>query len=443
MLRKLLTHLKAKDLSDLAKGSAWAFLLRSLGILVSYSLLFVIAWPYDASVLGMFTLMLTIVQVFSIIGRWGLDIGVLRLISAYVPQGEGGKAVRAHRMSVRFSLFLSTGTGLVLFFSAGTIAEDWLGSPGMTPYLKCGAVAQVLLSWLFINSESLRALRWTRSYVLLRSVAPHLFTVLFLLVGFFTVSTGDHMPAWAYMMSIVVLALMGHLTWKRAWNREAPEKGEGGGLSLKELLNMAFPMLLSSSLFMIINWTDTLMLGFLKNEEDVGIYNVAYRIANVTNLVLFAVNSIVVPKISASYAEGDMDGLKKLVKRSTFMIFWITLPLVLLIVIFPSFLLGLFGAEFTGGVMALLLILIGKFVSALSGCVGQVLQMTGYQRNFQNIVLTACGLNILLNYALIPLFGIEGAAVASMISVVFWNLGAMFTIKAKLGFFTIELFRMR
>ena len=65
--------------------------------------------------------------------------------------------------------------------------------------------------------------------------------------------------------------------------------------------------------------------------------------------------------------------------------------------------------------------------------------MTGKQLVAQNIVLIGTILNIILNALLIPIYGINGAAIASMISVSFINLSSVFYIKKEFGFVTIYL----
>ena len=67
------------------------------------------------------------------------------------------------------------------------------------------------------------------------------------------------------------------------------------------------------------------------------------------------------------------------------------------------------------------------------------MQMTGNQHLFQNIHLVAAILNVLLNYILIPISGIQGAAIASFFSVVFWNTIMVIIVKRKFGFITIYI----
>ena len=125
--------------------------------------------------------------------------------------------------------------------------------------------------------------------------------------------------------------------------------------------------------------------------------------------------------------------------ESTKTIFWVSAPILLLLILFPSTILSMFGDEFKLAAMCLIILSIGKMFSAISGSVGTFLQMVGRQKIFQNILLVAALINIVLNSLLIPKYGIEGAAVASTASGVFWNLLMIIYIKKHFGFYTIYI----
>ena len=121
------------------------------------------------------------------------------------------------------------------------------------------------------------------------------------------------------------------------------------------------------------------------------------------------------------------------------MIFWSSLPLVIVFFIFPEFLLGLFGEEFKVGVTAFIFLSCGRLISSFSGSVGNILQMTGNQNIYAIILLIGAILNVVLNLILIPLHGINGAAIASMSSLIVWNLSMVLVVKQKFGFFTFYI----
>ena len=77
----------------------------------------------------------------------------------------------------------------------------------------------------------------------------------------------------------------------------------------------------------------------------------------------------------------------------------------------------------------------------MSGSVGFILQMTGKERVYQYILLVALFFNILLNIFLIPRYGIEGAAIASAFSLLFWNISSMLYIYFKYNIVTFFTFK--
>jgi len=196
----------------------------------------------------------------------------------------------------------------------------------------------------------------------------------------------------------------------------------------KEIIRTSFPMMLSSSVLLLMAWSDTIMIGIFKAEVDVGIYNVALKLAMTTGIVLGAVNSIVAPKISETFNNDRMDEFRKLIKQSTRIIFFSTLPILIILFLFPEFLLSFFGTEFTIAKTTLLILLVGQVANAMSGSVGYILQMTGKEKVFQNILLLSLVCNVILNLLLIPSYGIEGAAIASAFSLLIWNLSSVYYI---------------
>ena len=83
--------------------------------------------------------------------------------------------------------------------------------------------------------------------------------------------------------------------------------------------------------------------------------------------------------------------------------------------------------------------LVGRLISSFSGSVGNILQMTGNQNILARILFLGAIINVLLNLILIPNYGINGAAIASTISTVFWNITMVFAVKKKLGFYSFYL----
>jgi len=107
-----------------------------------------------------------------------------------------------------------------------------------------------------------------------------------------------------------------------------------------------------------------------------------------------------------------------------------------LILLFRETILGIFGIEFLNGETALVIIGCGVLISSISGNVDQILNMTNSHKILRNITFFCFMVNVILNYFLIPVYGINGAAIASLITNVLINAICLYYIKKNLGFFT-------
>lgn len=148
---------------------------------------------------------------------------------------------------------------------------------------------------------------------------------------------------------------------------------------------------------------------------------------------LKSVNAIMAPLISELHATGRMEDLQRLVSRAARMIFVFTLVACATLFVVGEWALGLFGAEFRAGNPVLRLLLVSQAVNALAGSVGHLLTMTGSQRLAAWIAGSGAAVNVLLNLLLIPVWGIVGAALATTISTVGWNVAAVVGVRRRLG----------
>jgi len=140
---------------------------------------------------------------------------------------------------------------------------------------------------------------------------------------------------------------------------------------------------------------------------------------------------------SSFKTKGDLVGLKKIVRNIGYLNLLISIPIFIIIQIFPGFILEFFGEEFTGGIAPLIILSIGSILNALCGPVMYLLSMTGFEKTARNIIVIASAFNIALNLFLIPRYGILGAAYATSICTVLWNVMAVIKIKKEYGFISI------
>ena len=87
--------------------------------------------------------------------------------------------------------------------------------------------------------------------------------------------------------------------------------------------------------------------------------------------------------------------------------------------------------------LVLLILAISQFISTISGSVVSMMNMTDHQKSLRNVVILAVGFKIILNIVLIPVFGILGAAVGTLVITMFWRFSLVFLVKRKFGVITL------
>ena len=179
--------------------------------------------------------------------------------------------------------------------------------------------------------------------------------------------------------------------------------------------------MLVSSFLVVIQRSDLILVGAMVGTEEAGIYNAATRTAALVSFILSAVNAIVAPTIAKLYAEEKHEALKKLARKVAQFVFWPTLLISIVLAAGSGFILSLFGSEFVEGRPILIILILGQLTNASVGSVGYFMNMTGHQDQSAKVFGVSAIINILLNIIGIYFFGAIGAAIATAVSMVIWN----------------------
>ena len=389
-------------------------------------------------VFGKYLLGLLVLRIFLIFGKLGTDTALLRFVSGFNALNLLGNARKVYRKAIFYILPIGIVLSATMYYSASFFSIQ-LGVP--QHFVEWLAFLILPYSWFFVNTQALRGLKDMFSFAFFFNTSVTLFAGIAL--AFLFVFNKDlflsnpSWPVYAFSIGIVTSFIFSLMRWAK--------KSKGTGfdvtqeISNKSFINVAIPLMLAQSISFIMGWTDQLMLGKMMTTADVGVYGAAFKFSTLSVIFLAAVNSIAAPKISELKSQNDIAGIEKVVKHSTKLIFWVTLPIVAVLCLLPELVLSVSGSAFVVGSGTLIILSLGKFFNSISGSVGVILQMTGLQKYFQNILLIAALINAVLNYLLIPAYGIEGAAIASLTSTFFWNSAMVILVKKKFGFYSIYI----
>jgi O-antigen/teichoic acid export membrane protein len=191
----------------------------------------------------------------------------------------------------------------------------------------------------------------------------------------------------------------------------------------KDLLLFSLPLLISSILVFVLNWTDTLMLGYYKSADVVGLYNAASPLAKLIPIVLSSAGFIYMPVASSLYAKGKIKEMGRTYQMLTKWIFLLTLPIFSIMFLFPeATIYFLFGAQYLPASQTLRILSLGFIFHTFLGLNGLSLVVIKESTSLLFASTVSATANVVLNILLIPFYGIEGAAIASAASYFMGNI---------------------
>ena len=199
----------------------------------------------------------------------------------------------------------------------------------------------------------------------------------------------------------------------------------------RQILAVSLPMAISGVMHTIIFNTDAVMLGLMSTNEQTGLYVSAFKIVGLTMIPAGLLIAPFFPSLSAGWQDQTM----RFDRSRTFAIsvLIISLPLVVFIAIYPELILRvLFGEAYSGAGTALTILMASMVVMHLRIIYGPPLLAWNEERFLMVATLIGAILNVLLNFILIPKYGIVGAAYASLVghAVISILIGYKFYVKA-------------
>ncbi len=184
----------------------------------------------------------------------------------------------------------------------------------------------------------------------------------------------------------------------------------------KKLIHQALPIGLSLVMVQIIYYADTVMLGFMRSSEEVGYYNAAYKIIFVFILILGAYYNAVFPVIS-NYFKTSLHLLKKLQSYTIKLMVTVVVPLAVGGTILAKPVMNfLYGAEYASGAIALQILIWALVLICINSVYAWGLWACDGQNKYLRVVTVQAVSNVVLNFILIPFFGLIGASVATVMA---------------------------
>lgn len=406
-------------LTTLARGAGVALSIQITSVGLIYITQILLARWMGVVEFGIYEYAIALGLFLAVFAGLGLPNAVLRFIPEYTVRQDWarlrGMILGSWQQTIIASLIMAgCGTGFLLAWNAYRDVQH------LFPLL-LGIWTVPLLALMKLQLEMIRA---NRQIALAYAPSLVVYPFLTILAAYLWLQTRQELTSVAaialsmlslFLVLAVQLGFFYRGLGKDVWS-VPPE------YSVRQWLLVSLPLLFVDSSFIILNQTDTLMLGAMLGGKEVGIYNAALKTAAWVNFILLSVNAVAAPMFASLYAAGDRDGLQRLVSAIARCMFLPALLVAVGLIVFAEPVLGLFGPEFVAARWAMTALIVGQLVNVGAGSVGYLLMMTGHHNQCAHVMGWSALVNLLLNLIGIPLLGIAGAALATAVSMALWNI---------------------
>lgn len=402
-------------------------------MLVGYLVVLYISKHFGAEGVGVYGLTISAITLVAMVSGLGFNMSVLRYVGQFNKEKDQTKIKLLYlyllEISVPFSVFLS----VILYLLSDYIALEFLNDIRYGHTLKIAAFSIPFFSLLMLNIEYIRGLKNLKVSESLRSLSIPMLNMLLLLIAA-SLSDDKDMPIYTYAVAMLLTSIVSiafiyvRLKKIRIDSRDSFKK--------RELINTSIPMLMTLLSTFIMGDVSLWFLQAFTTAKEVGVYNIIIKVSALIGLVLMVVNTISAPKFSELYWAKEYETLKKVIAQSTKLIFLASLGLSLVLIVLKEWILSVFGAEFVVGSDALVILIMAQLVNAVTGSVGLFLSMTGHQKILRNIIVATMMIGLVLNYLIIPVYGVYGAAIVSLLSSIIANLSSVYYVQTRLGYIT-------
>lgn len=190
-----------------------------------------------------------------------------------------------------------------------------------------------------------------------------------------------------------------------------------GWRHVKSLSTFSFWMFLTSGGIMMYTYADRVIIGYYLSNADVGIYLIALQLAALASFTTLALRSTLWPKVSRWGKAEEVELIEESISRAFSYSLILAVPVVAGGILLGDKLLYFFyGAEFAQGYTTLVILLIVQIVNIFQFFFTMYLGALDRQKDAFKATAVAAAANIALNLVLIPVMGIDGAAIATLVA---------------------------
>ena len=402
--KKLL--LVAKGGGFLAAGDLFNYASRLVASLV-------LARMLGADEYGLYTLSVSFAFLVAGLANLGLDAAMERYVAILRARGDKPGVRGTLQLGIGLPLIAALMLSTIGFFAADSIAQDIFHDNRLVPLLQIAALAMPLLVSTTMLSAIVRGFkRMDYSAFSVNFIQPLVRLALIGVLAIIGLNAQSAMIIFAvsYLAATVVLLGLVH--------RLCPldRLTHNSQRYVKEIAAFSFPFWFAGILTQVRKNLAPVLLGVYSTIANVGIFSVVTSANLLGRVALRSIRTSLRPTLAETLDAGDTEQAQHLYQATSRWTLTATLPVFLVMVLYPSAILGVFGESFEAGAAPLRVLAFAQLVNAATGTCGSVIDMSGL--NIVKLVnkVLEFAITLTLTVVLIAQWGLMGAAVATLIS---------------------------
>ncbi len=389
----------------------WIFSSSAFKLILGVITSLVMAYYIGASGLGLWVMLFSITSLSEV-----TNLGIPSATTKYVAEFKDDNTRLYQVVSASFilSIILGTLTAVALFILADRITEIF-NMPLLTPLLKFFILSipfNYIVGSVIATLNGLRNMKLVSLLNVTSQSLNFVFVIIPIILGY-----GLNGAIIGFIISTIIYTLVAMFFFRRIVAELTLIKFKE---TSKILLFFGTQTVLSSIVGIILYRIDILMIAYFLTPTDVGIYSVAIAIARMIWIIPQSINAVSFPTFSHYWGTSEHNmAIKLFDKALKYSLFMLAVIGFLLAIFGKDAILLLYGNMFLPAVLPLQILLIGAVVRGTIISIGSIWLSVGRPDMGYKLPLITVGPNILMNYILIPTYGIVGAAIATMLSFLF------------------------
>lgn len=398
LVRGMTAQLAGQTLGAIARGLVILLLTRVFLEPGEYGLLF-----FAISVLGVAVL----------VANLGFAGSTARYLAEYRERAPS-QVPHVLRTGLRYNLLTISLVGVTLLLVGETVAR-LLGEPRLAPFLVAGVgyvVFQSLQKYVSLSFQGFNRVTWSAVVGAVRNTSLVVFVVVFLLLGYGALGALYGYVAAAALGTVVGLVVL----YRRFYTEYRTSDSREAGLT-RRVLGYSVPLTLTQGANVLDRRVDTVLVGFFLGPVSVGFYTLGKQITEFAIIPATSLGFTIAPTYGEQKANEELQRAARIYETTFRHTLAVYAPAAagILLVADPT-IRFVFGTDYLGAVPVLQVFSVYVLLRAIDKITNDGLDFLGRARARAVAKGGTAAANFLLNLAMIPLFGVAGAAIATVLT---------------------------